>query len=81
MGPRIGIAGLRISRYFATGSRMMAIDWLDAADGAVKEVARIVKPIRERWPHVRILLRADSDLPGKTGWLGARQMARNSYSV
>ena len=33
---------------------------LDAADGAVKEVARIVKHIRERWPHVRILLRADS---------------------
>jgi hypothetical protein len=33
---------------------------LDAADGAVKEVARIVKQIRERWPHVRILLRADS---------------------
>jgi Transposase DDE domain group 1 len=33
---------------------------LDAADGAVEEVARIVKQIRERWPHVRILLRADS---------------------
>jgi hypothetical protein len=33
---------------------------LDAADGAVKEVARIVKQILERWPHVRILLRADS---------------------
>jgi hypothetical protein len=33
---------------------------LDAAAGAVKEVARIVAQIRRRWPHVRILLRADS---------------------
>jgi hypothetical protein len=33
---------------------------LDAADGAVKEVARIVAQIRSRWPKLRILLRADS---------------------
>jgi hypothetical protein len=33
---------------------------LDAADGALKEVARIVAQIRSRWPNVRILLRADS---------------------
>src|SRR4030081_3228912 len=33
---------------------------VDAAAGAVKEVARIVGQIRRRWPHVRILLRADS---------------------
>jgi len=33
---------------------------LDAADGAVGEVARIVAHIRERWPKVRILVRADS---------------------
>jgi hypothetical protein len=33
---------------------------LDAADGAVEEVARIVAQIRERWPKVRILVRADS---------------------
>jgi hypothetical protein len=33
---------------------------LDAADGAVEEVARIVCHIRERWPRVRILVRADS---------------------
>ena len=32
----------------------------DAADGAVEEVARIVAHIRERWPKVRILVRADS---------------------
>ena len=30
------------------------------APGAVEEVARIVAQIRARWPHVRILLRADS---------------------
>src|SRR5262249_41136063 len=33
---------------------------LDAADGAVEEVSRIVAPIRKRWPKVRILVRADS---------------------
>jgi len=33
---------------------------IDAAAGAVEEVARIVAQIRTRWPHVRILLRADS---------------------
>src|SRR5438067_1626549 len=33
---------------------------IDAAAGAVEEVARIIAHIRRRWPHVRILLRADS---------------------
>jgi Transposase DDE domain group 1 len=33
---------------------------IDAAAGAVEEVARIVARIRTRWPRVRILLRADS---------------------
>jgi hypothetical protein len=33
---------------------------IDAGAGAVEEVARIVAQIRARWPHVRILLRADS---------------------
>jgi Transposase DDE domain group 1 len=33
---------------------------LDAAAGAEAEVARIVAQIRQRWPKVRILLRADS---------------------
>lgn len=32
----------------------------DAADGAKDEIARIVAQIRERWPDVRIILRADS---------------------
>jgi Transposase DDE domain group 1 len=32
----------------------------DAADGARPEIARIVGQIRERWPDVRIILRADS---------------------
>jgi hypothetical protein len=31
-----------------------------AAANAVEEVARIIAQIRRRWPHVRILLRADS---------------------
>jgi DDE family transposase len=33
---------------------------VDAADGTVEEVARIVGQIRSRWPKVRIILRADS---------------------
>ena len=33
---------------------------IDAAAGAVEEIARIVAGIRQRWPKVRILLRADS---------------------
>ena len=33
---------------------------IDAAAGAVEEVARILGQIRARWPRVRILLRADS---------------------
>jgi Transposase DDE domain group 1 len=32
----------------------------DAADGTEEEIARIVAQIRERWPEVRIILRADS---------------------
>jgi hypothetical protein len=32
----------------------------DAADGATEEVARIVAQIRERWPGVSIVIRADS---------------------
>ena len=33
---------------------------LDAAAGAVEEIARIVAQVRRRWPRVRVLLRADS---------------------
>ena len=33
---------------------------IDAAAGSVKQVARIVAQIRQRWPQVRIILRADS---------------------
>jgi hypothetical protein len=33
---------------------------IDASAGSVEEVARIVARIRERWPRVRIVLRADS---------------------
>jgi len=33
---------------------------IDGSAGAVEEVARVVAQIRQRWPHVRILLRGDS---------------------
>ena len=33
---------------------------IDASAGAVEEIARIVAQIRRRWPHTRIVLRADS---------------------
>jgi hypothetical protein len=32
----------------------------DASAGSVEEVERIVRQVRRRWPHVRIILRADS---------------------
>ena len=35
---------------------------IDASAGAVEEIARIVAQIRARWPHTRILLRADFGL-------------------
>src|SRR5262249_28736264 len=46
---------------------------LDAAAGAVGEVARIVAQIRQRWPKVRILLRADRGFArgGLMAWFGA----------
>jgi hypothetical protein len=33
---------------------------IDGSAGAVEEIARIIRQIRQRWPAVRILLRADS---------------------
>ena len=33
---------------------------IDASAGSADEIARIVRQIRARWPHVRIVLRADS---------------------
>jgi len=33
---------------------------MDAADGALEEVMRLVARIRARWPHTRVVLRADS---------------------
>src|ERR1700758_4820606 len=33
---------------------------IDASAGSVEEVARIVAQIRQRWPQIRILLRADA---------------------
>jgi len=38
---------------------------IDASAGAIEEVARMVAQIRQRWPKVRILLRADSVLPAR----------------
>jgi hypothetical protein len=43
---------------------------IDAAAGAVEEVARIVAQIRARWPAVRVVLRADSGFAREAlmGW-------------
>jgi Transposase DDE domain group 1 len=50
--------------YIFSGRHLLAAKLrranLDAASGCVEEVARIVGQIRSRWPHVRILVRADS---------------------
>ena len=46
---------------------------IDAAAGAVEEVARVVGRIRARWPRTRILLRADSGFAREDlmGWCEA----------
>jgi hypothetical protein len=33
---------------------------IDASEGALEEVQRVVQRLRARWPHVKIILRADS---------------------
>ena len=56
------------------------------SDGAVEEMARIVAQIRQRWPRVRIILRADSGFSNEAlmGWCEANRvdyvfgLARNS---
>jgi Transposase DDE domain group 1 len=62
---------------------------IDASAGAVEEIARIVGQIRERWPQVRIVLRADSGFAREAlmGWCELNQvdfvfgLARNSRLV
>jgi len=39
---------------------------IDASAGSVEAIERIVRQIRARWPHVRILLRADSGFARET---------------
>jgi tRNA U34 5-methylaminomethyl-2-thiouridine-forming methyltransferase MnmC len=46
--------------WFKTGKGKLRPANIDAAAGAVEEIARIVAQIRARWPHTRIILRADS---------------------
>src|SRR4249920_4046843 len=54
---------------------------IDAAAGAVEEVARIVAQIRCRWPQVRILVRADSGFAGEELMACARRMGWTFCSV
>ena len=48
---------------------------IDGAAGSVEEIARIVAQIRERWPDVRIILRADSGLVTRTITAGGVEFA------
>ena len=56
---------------------------MDAAAGAVEEVARIVAQIRRRWPHVRILVRADSGFAREElmVWCEAHGLAKNDRLI
>ena len=62
---------------------------IDASAGAVEEIARIVAHIRERWPRVKVLLRADSGFARESlmAWCEANRvdylfgLARNSRLV
>ena len=53
---------------------------IDAAAGAIEEVARVVAHIRRRWPRVRVLLRADSGFAREDLMAGARPTASTSCS-
>jgi Transposase DDE domain group 1 len=46
---------------------------IDASAGAMEEIARIVAQLRARWPHTRIVLRADSGFAREAlmGWCEA----------
>jgi len=48
---------------------------IDAAAGAVEEIARIVAQVRTHWPHTRIILRADSGFARDAlmAWCGQRR--------
>lgn len=62
---------------------------IDASTGAVEEIARIVAQIRQRWPRVKVLLRADSGFARESlmAWCEANKvdylfgLARNSRLV
>lgn len=51
---------------------------IDGSAGATEEIARIVKQIRSRWPHVRILLRGDSGF-AREGLMSWCEMNRVDY--
>ena len=50
--------------YIVSGEHLLGVrlreSSIDASSGALTEIERIVTQIRERWPRVRIILRADS---------------------
>jgi hypothetical protein len=56
--------------YVTCGDHLLAAKLrtsnIDAAAGSVEEMARIVGQIRQRWPAVRIILRADSGFARQT---------------
>jgi hypothetical protein len=62
---------------------------IDASAGTIEEVERIVTQLRQRWPYVRILLRADSGFTRETimAWCEANRvdylfgLARNTRLV
>src|SRR6266566_3592084 len=57
--PSSAPASMAPRSWYGTSSLFSSAD-MDAAAGAVEEVARVIARIRARWPRTRILLRADS---------------------
>ncbi len=53
----------------------------DASAGALAEVKRIVGQIRQRWPEVKIILRADSGFCREERWLGAKLSPCTMFSA
>jgi Transposase DDE domain group 1 len=79
--------------YVFCGRHLLAVKLrranIDASAGAIEEIARIVAQVRQRWPRVRILLRADSGFAreGLMAWCEANRvdflfgLARNERLV
>jgi hypothetical protein len=66
--------------YIVCGEHLLGVRLrpanIDASAGALEEVERVIKQIRQSWPHVKIILRADSGFCRESllSWCEANQV-------